>query len=95
MASGRLRLHAAVGLLATVVVGCGYLQGSAYIGNGLSLVEQLHGTAQLVDDLLGIVAFAFHGASHGQVWPEGKLSQGLIQPLRSTLISLKFNFRCK
>jgi hypothetical protein len=59
MASGRLRLHAAVELLATVVVGCGYLQGSAYIGNGLSLVEQLLGTAQLADALIGVVAFAF------------------------------------
>ena len=74
MASGRLRLHAAVEMLPTVVGGSGYLQGSAYIGNGLSLVEQLLGTAQLADDLLGVVAFAFHGASPGQVWPVGKLS---------------------
>jgi hypothetical protein len=40
----------------------------------LALVEQLLGTAQLADDLLGVVAFAFHGASPGQVWPVGKLS---------------------
>jgi hypothetical protein len=40
----------------------------------LALVEQLLGTAQLADDLLGVVAFAFHGASPGQVWPIGKLS---------------------
>ena len=74
MASGRLRLHAAVELLPTVVGGSRYLQSSACIGNGLSLVEQLLGAPQLADDLLGAVAFAFHGASPGQVWPVGKLS---------------------
>ena len=73
MASGRLRLHAAVELLPTVVGGSGYLQASAYVDNGLSFVEQL-GAVQLADDLLGVVAFAFHGASPGQVWPIGKLS---------------------
>jgi hypothetical protein len=31
----------------------------------LALVEQLLGTAQLADDLLGVVAFAFHGAYSG------------------------------
>jgi len=50
------------------------LQSSKYIGNCLALVEQLLGTAQLADDLLGVVAFAFYGASPGQVWPIGKLS---------------------
>jgi hypothetical protein len=30
--------------------------------------------AQLADDLLGVVAFAFHVASPSQVWPVGKLS---------------------
>jgi hypothetical protein len=30
--------------------------------------------AQLADDLLGVVAFAFHGTSPGQFWPVGKLS---------------------
>jgi hypothetical protein len=40
----------------------------------LSLVEQLLGTAQLADDLLGFVAFEFHGASPGQTWSAGKLS---------------------
>ena len=74
MASCRLRLHAAVELLPAVVGRSGYLQGSAYIGNGLSLVEQLLGTAQLADDLLGFVAFEFHGASPGQTWSAGKLS---------------------
>ena len=43
-------------------------------GNCLALVEQLLGTAQLADDLLGVVAFAFHGASPGQLLPIGKLS---------------------
>jgi hypothetical protein len=46
----------------------------AYIGNRLALVEQLLGTAQLADHLLGVVAFAFHGASPGQLWPIVKLS---------------------
>ena len=67
MAYGRLRLHADVEMLPTVVDGSRYLQGSAYICNCLALVEQLLGTAQLVDDLLGVVAFVFHGASPGQV----------------------------
>jgi hypothetical protein len=71
MTSLRLRLHAAVEMLPTVVGGSGFLQGSAYISNGLSLVEQLLGTAQLADDLLGVLAFAFRGASPGQVWPVG------------------------
>jgi len=74
MAYSRLPLHAAVEMLLTVVGGCGYLQISSHIGNCLALVEQLHGTAQLADDLLGVVAFAFHGAFPGQVWPIGKLS---------------------
>jgi hypothetical protein len=33
----------------------------------LALVEQLLGTAQLADDLLGVVELAFHGASPGQL----------------------------
>jgi hypothetical protein len=74
MAYGRLRLHAAVEMMPTLVGGCRYLQGSAYIGNCLALVEQLFGIAQLADDLLGVVAFAFHGAFPDQVWPIGKLS---------------------
>jgi hypothetical protein len=27
---------------------------------------------ELADDLLGVVAFVFHGASPGQVWPLGE-----------------------
>jgi hypothetical protein len=75
-------------MLPTVVGGSRYLQSSNYIGNCLALVEQLLGTAQLADDLLGIVAFAFHGASPGQVWPIGKLSEGLDKILGSTSKSI-------
>jgi hypothetical protein len=39
----------------------------------LALVEQLVGPAQLADDLPRVVAFAFHGASPGQLWQIGKL----------------------
>jgi len=46
----------------------------ADIGDGLPLVKQLFRGAQLAEQLLGVVAFAFHGASPGQVWPAGKLS---------------------
>jgi hypothetical protein len=42
--------------------------------NGLSLGDELLSSAQLADDLLGVVAFEFHGTSPGQVWPAGKLS---------------------
>jgi len=38
------------------------------------LVKQLLSSAQLANDLLWVVAFAFHGASPGQFWPGGKLS---------------------
>ena len=60
------------------------LQGSADVGDALTLVKKLISRSQLADDLLGAVAFAFHGASPGQVWPIGKLSYGLVQFLGST-----------
>jgi hypothetical protein len=44
------------------------------VGDALTLVKKLISRSQLSDDLLGAVAFAFHGASPGQVWPIGKLS---------------------
>ena len=47
---------------------------SADVGDALTLVKKLISRSQLADDLLGAVAFAFHGASPGQVWPVGKLS---------------------
>jgi hypothetical protein len=49
-------------------------QGAADISDGLALGAELLSGTQLADDLLGSVAFAFHGASPGQVWPAGKLS---------------------
>jgi len=45
----------------------------------LALAEDLLSSAQLADDLFGCVALALHGASTGQAWPAGKLSQGLVQ----------------
>ena len=74
MAYGRLRLHPAVQLLPPVIGSCSNLQSSTDISDGLALVKQLFRGAQLADDLLGVVAFNFHGASHGQFWPVGKLS---------------------
>ena len=47
--------------------------GPAYVGHGMALVEYLLRSAQLVDDLLGVVALAFRGASPGQVWRVGTL----------------------
>lgn len=43
-------------------------------GNLLVLAKQLLSSAQPADDLLGVVASAFHGAAPGQVWSVGKLS---------------------
>jgi hypothetical protein len=57
-----------------VVGGGRHLQGPADIGDGLALVEELLSSPQFADDLLGVVALAFHEASPGQVWPVGKLS---------------------
>jgi len=71
--------HPAVELLPAVIGRRRHLQGSEHIGNGLSLVQELVCRPQLADDLLGVVAFALHGASPGQVWPVGKLSSGLDQ----------------
>jgi hypothetical protein len=57
-----------------VIGGSRNLQCSAYDSDALSLVKKLLSSAQLADDLLGAVAFAFHGASPGQVWLVRKLS---------------------
>ncbi len=66
-----------------------YLKGAANISDGLALVEeQLSGT-QLADDLFGSVAFAFHGASPGQVWPAGKLSSGMVQFLGHVIATVQ------
>ena len=73
-ALGLCYFHAAVELLPAVVGGGRHLQGSADIGDGLALVEELLSSPQFANDLLGVVAFAFHGASPGQVWAVGKLS---------------------
>ena len=65
MASGRLRIHSHVQMLPAVVIRRRSLQGSAEVGNGLALVQELFSSAQLVNDLLWVVAFDFHGASLG------------------------------
>jgi hypothetical protein len=67
-----------------VIGGSRYLQGSTYVSNALTLIKKLISSSQLADDLLRAVTFALHGASPGQVWPIGKLSQGLVQFLGST-----------
>jgi hypothetical protein len=74
MASGRLRLHPPVQLLPAVIGGSRNLQGSTYVSDALTLIKKLISSSQLADDLLGAVAFAFHGTSPGQVRPIGKLS---------------------
>jgi hypothetical protein len=84
MASGRLRLHAAVELLPTVVRGSGHLQGSADIGNGLPLTEQLLGAAQLADDLYSLgEALPLRGCgvcvSLGFSWPSLAGREALIR----------------
>jgi hypothetical protein len=73
-ALGLCRFHPAVELLPAVVGRCRHFKGPADIGDALALVEELLSGPQLADDLLGVVALAFHGASPGQVWPAGKLS---------------------
>lgn len=67
---------------------CRDLKGPADIGNALALVEELLSSAQLTDDLLGVVTLAFHRASPRPVWPAGKLSQGMVQFPGSTSPSL-------
>jgi hypothetical protein len=57
-----------------VIDGNRSLQGSTYVSDALALIKKLISISQLADDLLGAVAFAFHGTSPGQVWPIGKLS---------------------
>ena len=74
MAYGRLRLHSRVQMLPTVVSRWINLWGPAEVSNVLALVQELFSSAQLANDLLGVVAFDFHGASHGQFWPVWKLS---------------------
>jgi len=76
MASGRLRLHASVEMLSTVVGGSRYLQSPTYIGNCLALVEQLLGTAQLADDLLGGCGVC---VSWGFSWPSLADREALIR----------------
>jgi hypothetical protein len=56
-----------------VIGGSRNLQGSADVSEALSLFKKELSGAELADDLLGAVAFAFNGASRGQVWPLGKL----------------------
>jgi hypothetical protein len=59
----------------------------------LDLIEKLPSGAQLKDDLLANVAFAFHGAPPGQVWPGGKLTYGLDKFLGSAS-PVDFFFAC-
>jgi hypothetical protein len=55
--------HAPVQLLTAVIGGSRNLQGSAHVSDVLSLTKQLISISQLADDLLGVVALAFQGAS--------------------------------
>jgi hypothetical protein len=65
-----------------VIGGSGILEDSADARDALTLVKKLISLSQLADDLYsfgeafgyGALAFAFHGASVGKVWPIGKLS---------------------
>jgi len=90
-AFGLCGFHSPVQLLPAVVSRRRNFEGSADVSNGLALVQVLLSGPQLTDDLLGAVAFDFHGASLGQFWPVGKLSQGLVQFLWSTsLLRLEY-----
>ena len=42
----------------------------AYVGDGFPLGDQLLSRLELVDDLLGCVAYVFHGGIPGPVWPD-------------------------
>jgi len=53
-----------------VVSRLGYLNGTADVGNGLALSDQLLSGFELADDLLGCVADSFHGEVPGPVWPD-------------------------
>jgi hypothetical protein len=46
------------------------LNGTANIGNGLALSDQLLSGLELADDLLGCVADSFHGEVPCAVWPD-------------------------
>ena len=50
------------------------LQDSSDVRNSLALAQELTSGPQLADDLLGVMAFEFHEAFIGQVWPTGELS---------------------
>jgi len=64
-ASDRLLLHPPVQLLPAVIGGSRNLQGWADVGDAQTLIKKLISCYQLADDLLGTVAYAFHGASPG------------------------------
>jgi len=48
----------------------GDLDGTANVGDGLALGDQLLGGFELADDLLGCVADSLHGEVPGPVWPD-------------------------
>ena len=60
---------------------------AADTGDGLALTAALLSSGQFAKDLLGVVAFAFHGDSPGEVWPVRKLSKGLVQSFGSTSVA--------
>jgi len=53
-----------------VVGRLGHLNGTADIGDGLALGDQLLSGFELADDLLGCVADAFYCEVPGPVWPD-------------------------
>ena len=48
----------------------GDLDGSANVGGGIALGDQLLNGFELADHLLGYVADSFHGEVSGPVWPD-------------------------
>jgi len=46
-----------------------HLDHSADVGDGLALGNQLLGSFELADDLLGCMPGAFHGEVPGPLWP--------------------------
>ena len=67
---GLLGLHAAIELPSAVVGGLKTLQGSANVGDGLALGNQLLRGLELADDLLGCLSGSLHGGVPRPVWPD-------------------------